>query len=258
MNRLLLATVLATAARLVLTQEIPVAYPRCAQPCLDDLTYPSEAGCKANDSECLCRSPEYINMVACCMASKCDAASLETSYDTAEDVCLTWNVHLTIGRFDRSKTCEEVPSPSASAAASEQTEESSSGSGSSKKNKSITKSKKKGKKTFGVAGIAGIAVAGVAVVGLLLFAIIFCLKKRRDQKKGAYASVTNRNLDTAPFLAAGGGGGFTDKGPQAQVRPLSSQSFQPPQYTGQAYEPYSSTTPAPHTAQPQQAYAHPS
>jgi hypothetical protein len=209
-------------------------------------------------------SADYVNMVTCCMSSNCDTASLQTSYDTAEAVCLTWGVSLTI---NPNPTCDEVTSSTAtisSAPTATSTEESGFGRNSSKKNKSKnknkskSKSKKGGKKSFGVGGIAGVAAGAAVMIGALLFALICCLKRRRDQKKGAYASVAQRQLDPGPMGGAAVGG-FTDKTAQAQVvrAPDHQQGYPaPPQYSPQPYAPYGATH-APPTPQhqPPQMYA---
>jgi len=85
---LFIASILACSA---LAQTVTL--PSCAQSCVTLFTTGSSiAGCNQVDVACICSSSDFLNNIACCLASQCDAADQATAVEYAQQICKTANV----------------------------------------------------------------------------------------------------------------------------------------------------------------------
>lgn len=72
--------------------------PQCAQDCLGDSTAEkAQGGCSAIDIKCLCSNTQYINVLACCLDTKCSADDQKKAVDFNSGLCK--RVNITIPNF---------------------------------------------------------------------------------------------------------------------------------------------------------------
>ena len=72
--------------------------PKCAQDCLgDSAAEQAQGGCSAIDIKCLCSNVEYVNVLACCLDTKCSADDQKKTVTFNSGLCQ--RVNITIPNF---------------------------------------------------------------------------------------------------------------------------------------------------------------
>ncbi|KND95257.1 hypothetical protein TOPH_00041 [Tolypocladium ophioglossoides CBS 100239] len=82
------ALVIALAASLVAAQDTLNGIPDCAKDCVAKyVTGSGVAGCMAADIGCVCRNKDFLNSIACCLASVCSQADQDKTVQFATQLC---------------------------------------------------------------------------------------------------------------------------------------------------------------------------
>ncbi|KAL0581430.1 hypothetical protein V5O48_000584, partial [Marasmius crinis-equi] len=80
---------LATAVVLASAQNIPT----CALTCISG---GNTGGCSSTDTKCLCTNQDFINSAVACINKNCQGSDVDAARNTAEQLCSTAGVSLTI------------------------------------------------------------------------------------------------------------------------------------------------------------------
>ena len=140
--------------------------PRCAQDCLgDSASEKAQGGCSAIDIKCLCSNTQYINVLACCLDTKCSADDQKKAVDFNSGLCK--RVNITIPNF---LGCSPGSNPFSNSTAPANV-----------KGGSTSTNGNSGLPTGAKAGIgAGVGVVGLAAIAALL-AFLAYRKRKHDE-----------------------------------------------------------------------------
>ncbi|KAI0430936.1 hypothetical protein F5Y09DRAFT_210492 [Xylaria sp. FL1042] len=152
------------------------ALPDCAKNCLTQYTVGDEIGdCARLDAKCICASDAFIDGIACCLASVCDAADQQAAVTYARSFCATVGVT----DLPQSVTCattspssggsgtSSTPVPTVSAAATTTTTQGGSGSTSATTDAAPSATVTPNAAGLGVVGSAGFYGGLLAALAIL-------------------------------------------------------------------------------------------
>ena len=201
--------------------------PKCAQDCLGDAAaVQAQGGCSAIDIKCLCSNVQYVNVLACCLDTKCSPEDQKKAVTFNSNLCQ--RVNITIPNF---LGCAPGSNPFSNSTTTADAKD------------STTPVSGSGLSTGAKAGIG----AGVGIVGLIAAAsaiALIALRKRQRDNETRFSSMQYQPPSfMGPTELKRGSMATTTAppyGPPYSVASYGSDQLQPPQEISELPSPLAS------------------